>query len=66
MKLSAFAHALDIVLADGALVAEEANFLNELSARLDLADEDVRRLAEVMAIKNKYSAATRGVYGHGV
>lgn len=54
MRLSAFAHALDLILADGELKREEADFLNTLILRLGLARDDVERVASVISIKNLY------------
>jgi tellurite resistance protein len=49
-----FAHALDLVLADGELSEDEADFLNGLILHLDLPGEEVERIADVMALKNSY------------
>jgi uncharacterized tellurite resistance protein B-like protein len=52
LRLPVFAQALDIVLADGDLAQEESAFLNRLAAYLQLAEPDVRRIAEVIILKN--------------
>ena len=52
LRLAVFAHALDIVLCDGALKPEEARFLDTLVARLALPQTDVRRIADVIILKN--------------
>jgi len=54
MRPTAFAHALDLVLADGELTADEADFLNTLILALELEREDVARIADVIVLKNKY------------
>jgi tellurite resistance protein len=53
VRLPAFAHALDIALADGELSASEAELLDTLAQRLDLAAADVRRVADVILLKNQ-------------
>lgn len=53
-RLPAFAHALDLVLADGELVEDEADFLNTLILHLKLNRDDVERVADVMVMKNQY------------
>lgn len=52
LRLPLFAHALDIVLADGDLTQKESAFLNRLAAYLQLAEPDVRRIADVIVLKN--------------
>lgn len=54
MHASVFAHALDLVLCDGALVDAEAAFLNELIAALELAPAERDRICEVLLVKNLY------------
>lgn len=54
MRLAAFAHALDLVLADGELNIEEADFLNALILNLKLDREDVQKVADVIVLKNQY------------
>lgn len=52
MRLPAFAHALDLVLADGELNQDEADFLNGLILNLNLDRADVERVADVIVMKN--------------
>jgi uncharacterized tellurite resistance protein B-like protein len=54
MRLPAFAHALDLILADGELNEEEADFLNAIILHLKLNREDVERVADVIVMKNQY------------
>ena len=54
MRLPAFTHALDLVLADGELNEEEADFLNTLILHLKLNRDDVERVADVIVMKNQY------------
>jgi uncharacterized tellurite resistance protein B-like protein len=54
MRLPLFAHALDLVLADGDLTADEADFLNALILYLDLDGKSVEQIAEVMTLKNRF------------
>jgi tellurite resistance protein len=54
MRLSAFAHALDLVLADGALSAQEADLLNDLVTLMRLDPAEVERIAQVLVLKNAY------------
>lgn len=54
MRLPVFAHALDLILADGELTIDEADFLNALILNLDLAREDVARISDVIVMKNRY------------
>lgn len=54
MGASVLAHALDLVLCDGALAPAEAAFLNDLIAALGLDAETARRVADVMVLKNQY------------
>lgn len=53
IRLPAFAHALDIALADGELSANEADLLDTLAVRLHLDAANVRRVAEVIVLKNQ-------------
>lgn len=53
-RLTAFAHAFDLVLADGTLNEDEADFLNALILNLNLDREGVERIAEVLALKNRF------------
>ncbi|WP_395645674.1 tellurite resistance TerB family protein [Terricaulis sp.] len=54
MRPTVFAHALDLVLADGELTIEEADFLNALILNLKLDREIVSKIADVMVLKNQY------------
>lgn len=54
MRTPVFAHALDLVLADGELNEDEADFLNGLILNLKLDREDVERIAAVIELKNRY------------
>lgn len=53
LRLPTFAQALDIVLANADLSEVEARFLDALAQRLDLDPDDVRRIAEVILLKNR-------------
>lgn len=53
-RLPVFAHALDLVLADGELNEDEADFLNAIILYLKLDRADVERIADVMVLKNQY------------
>lgn len=54
MRLAMFAHALDLVLADGELTIDEADFLNALILDLKLDREGVAKVADVIVLKNQY------------
>lgn len=54
MRLPAFAHAFDLVLADGDLNEDEADFLNSLILGLDLHREDIDRIVTVIELKNRF------------
>ncbi|MEZ5958427.1 MAG: tellurite resistance TerB family protein [Hyphomonadaceae bacterium] len=54
MRLSLFAHALDLVLADGDLTEDEADFLNALILYLNLDGQSVEQIADVMTLKNRF------------
>lgn len=54
MRPSLFAHALDLVLADGELTIEEADFLNALILNLKLSREVVAKISDVIVLKNQY------------
>lgn len=53
----AFANALDLVLCDGQLLRDEADFLDALAAALRLDPGLVGRIAEITLLKNQYPAA---------
>ena len=44
----------DIILADGALLAVEADFLNKIMGYLGINPEEGKRVMEVMLIKNRF------------
>lgn len=54
MRLPVFAHCVDIILADGALLAVEADFLNKIMGYLGLNPDEGKRVMEVMLIKNRF------------
>ncbi|MEZ5995576.1 MAG: tellurite resistance TerB family protein [Hyphomonadaceae bacterium] len=54
MRQPVFAHALDLVLADGELNADEADFLNTLILALKLERDDVSKITDVIVLKNRY------------
>lgn len=54
MRASVFAHALDLVLADGELTIDEADFLNTLILGLKLDREIVAKISDVIVLKNQY------------
>jgi hypothetical protein len=54
MRLSLFAHALDLALADGELTIDEADFLNALILDLKLDRDGVAQVADVIVLKNAY------------
>jgi uncharacterized tellurite resistance protein B-like protein len=54
MRLPVFAHALDLVLADGELNEDEAKFLDALVLDLELHRDDVERIANVIELKNRF------------
>lgn len=54
MRLSLFAHALDLALADGDLSQEEADLLNALVVNFELDGGAVRRITDVIVLKNRY------------
>jgi tellurite resistance protein len=54
MRLPLFAHALDLVLADGELNQDEAEFLDSIVLYLGLDRESVERVSSVIALKNRF------------
>ncbi len=54
MHLPLFAHALDLVLADGELTEDEAAFLNALVSYWDIEPRSVERVSEVIVLKNRF------------
>ena len=53
MKLTAFACAVDIALADGVLEEEEKDVINQLATALQVPEDIAVPIIEVMLIKNK-------------
>ena len=53
LKLTAFACAVDIALADGVLEEEEKNIINQLAEALQIPEQTAVSIIEVMIIKNK-------------
>lgn len=49
---AAFAHAVDVVLADGGFVRAEADYLDDLMRMLGITEPDAAKIAEVLSIKN--------------
>jgi uncharacterized tellurite resistance protein B-like protein len=54
MRLPLFAHALDLVLADGELKQQEAEFLDSIVLYLGIDRESVERVSSVIALKNRF------------
>lgn len=54
MAGSVLAHALDLILCDGELAPREAEFLNDLIIALKLDADTVKRISDVMVLKNQY------------
>lgn len=54
MRMPLLAQALDIVLCDGDVGTNESAFLNRLMTELHLPIEEVRAVASVMIVKNRY------------
>jgi uncharacterized tellurite resistance protein B-like protein len=54
MRLPVFAHCVDIILADGALLPIEADFLNKIMTFLGIDAADGKRVMEVMLVKNRF------------
>ncbi len=54
MHLSVFVHSLDICLADGAMVAAEAEFLESLLGHLSISEDDARLATRILSVKNRY------------
>jgi len=52
-KLTAFACAVDIALADGVLEDEEKDIINQLADTLDIPEQTAISIIEVLIIKNK-------------
>lgn len=54
MRLTVLAQCAGIILADGDLMAPEADFLNRITEHFGLKTEDAKRVMEVMLVKHKY------------
>jgi uncharacterized tellurite resistance protein B-like protein len=54
MRLPAFAHCVDIILSDGNLAPVEADYLNRITAMLELQPDEAKRVMEVLLIKNRF------------
>ena len=54
MRLPVFAHCVDIILADGALLPIEAEFLNKVLGFMGIDAADGKRVMEVMLVKNRF------------
>ena len=54
MHKTLFAHAIDIVMADGKLHPAEETFLDALMQRMRIEPNDVRKIMEVMMDKNRF------------
>jgi uncharacterized tellurite resistance protein B-like protein len=54
MRLSVFAHCVDIVLADGELRQAEADFLNRVTTFLRIEAEKAKQVLMVIMLKNTY------------
>ncbi|HVY88448.1 MAG TPA: TerB family tellurite resistance protein [Hyphomonadaceae bacterium] len=54
MRLPVFAHCVDIILADGALLPVEADYLNKIMAFMQLDANDAKRIMEVLLVKNRF------------
>lgn len=53
LKLTAFACAVDIALADGVLEDEEKDIINQLAETLEIPEQTAVSIIEVLIIKNK-------------
>lgn len=54
MCLPVFAHCVDIILSDGELLPQEAQFLDQLAPMLDIPADNARRVMEVLLLKAQY------------
>ena len=54
MRLTVFAHCVDIILADGELHSVEADYLNRITTYLGLDRADAERVQQVLLIKNRF------------
>ena len=53
LKLTAFACAVDIALADGVVEEEEKDIINQLAGALEIPEQTAIQIIEVLIIKNK-------------
>jgi tellurite resistance protein len=53
LKLTAFAMAADLIMADGEVAAQEKTFLERIQKSLGVSDADALKIVEVIAIKNR-------------
>jgi tellurite resistance protein len=53
LRDTAFANAVDIVLADGVLEPDERAFVNRLQSKLSVEKQKAMEIVEIMVIKNK-------------
>jgi uncharacterized tellurite resistance protein B-like protein len=54
MRLSLFAHCVDIVLADGRLLPVELHFLNHIIGLMGINPAEGKRIVETLLIKNRF------------
>lgn len=54
MRLSVFAHCVDVALSDGELLEVETRFLHELVQLMDIPPDKARRLMEALLVKAQY------------
>lgn len=54
MRLPIFAHCVDIVLSDGALLQIEADYLNRIASFMGIDPAEGKRVLEVMLVKNRF------------
>lgn len=54
MRLSLFAHCVDIVLADGRLLPVELHFLNHIIGLMSIPPDDGKRIMEALLVKNRF------------
>lgn len=54
MRLPVFAHCVDIILSDGALLPVEADFLNRITSFMGIDMADGKRVLEVLLVKNRF------------
>lgn len=54
MRLSIFAHCVDVILSDGELHQAEADFLNKITAFMGIEQKEAERVMETLLIKNRF------------